>query len=169
MSQWDEINTYKPCSGAARLKFGTREELQECIDDYFTTCDNNEKPYTVPGLALHIGVITDTLLKYGARDQFSDIVKMAICRCEVYAAESSFDNKKVQGAKLNLGVYMGRIEKMAHELNYDQTNMLDKLLERKAQLDANLIKIGPNLTSQPAEILDGELVNTEGEEIKEAD
>ena len=49
--------------------FGTRKyesvgELQSVIEEYFDFCDENEKPYTMSGLALALGISRQTLINY---------------------------------------------------------------------------------------------------------
>jgi hypothetical protein len=80
------------------LKFKTREELEKAIQDYFDNCDNRvvdivtkdgiivkankPKPYGVAGLAASLGVDRRTLLNYGERELFSDLISSARARIE---------------------------------------------------------------------------------------
>lgn len=63
--------------GGRPLKFKTVEELQEKIDRYFASCDEDEEPITITGLALALGTTRELLCDYEDKDEFSDAVKMA--------------------------------------------------------------------------------------------
>lgn len=89
----------------SRCKYKTPEELVEVITNYFNDCDRRKKPYTISGLALYLGLTTETLRKYEKEfgdTEFAEIIKKAKQTVEVYTAEATFDNKKFQGAKFNL-------------------------------------------------------------------
>ena len=59
------------------LKYKTAEDLQKGIDAYFEMCDEKEKPYTMSGLALSLGIDRATLVRYGDRDLFANQIKKA--------------------------------------------------------------------------------------------
>lgn len=108
------------------LKFGSVEELQKKIDEYFESCfeevwyqdkdgrwlpklDRNEqiilqqvRPYTITGLAVHLDTTRDTLLDYEGRDEFSDTIKKAKSKCELFAEEQLFTKQNVTGVIFNL-------------------------------------------------------------------
>lgn len=67
--------------GGRPLKFQTVEELQAKIEGYFKSCEDEEgnliEPYTITGLALHLGTYRNTLMNYENRDEFRDAVKTA--------------------------------------------------------------------------------------------
>ena len=62
--------------------FGTPQELQEAIDNYFASCDSQviaykgevgiTKPYTVTGLAISLGCDRVTLHNYGSTEGYED-------------------------------------------------------------------------------------------------
>lgn len=75
-------------------KFSTVDQLQKAIDEYFDYCDNriqqiyskktgdvieviNPEPYTMAGLAYHMGIDRDTLINYSKRDKFIGAIKRA--------------------------------------------------------------------------------------------
>jgi len=64
------------------LKFNSVEELQEKIDRYFASCDEQEEPITITGLALALDTTRETLCDYEENDIFSDTVKMAKLRVQ---------------------------------------------------------------------------------------
>lgn len=64
--------------------FETPDEFTEVADAYFARCDAEQKPYTVNGLALALGMTRETLLRYGEKEAFSDAVKRVRARLEDY-------------------------------------------------------------------------------------
>ena len=84
--------------GGRPLKFSTPQELQIKVDEYFSGCDRTilrqkydkegnitetiYRPYTITGLAVALGVERETILTYGERDGFSDIIKEAKRKCQ---------------------------------------------------------------------------------------
>ncbi|NTU49504.1 MAG: hypothetical protein HGA87_01175 [Desulfobulbaceae bacterium] len=57
--------------------FTSAEDMQNAIDSYITECNENNRPYTVMGLALSIGMCRDSLCEYAKKGEFSDTVKRA--------------------------------------------------------------------------------------------
>ncbi len=91
----EEVN-----KGGRPLKFGTVEELQEAIDNYFEKCDvgvltevydrkNQEfrsylqkTPYSITGLALALHTSRRVLCEYGLKDEYSNAIMRAKLFCE---------------------------------------------------------------------------------------
>lgn len=71
----------RPC------KFESAEEVQKKIDEYFKTCDENGKPYTVSGLAYALDTSRKVLLEYQEKDEFSNTIKKAKARIEQFNEE----------------------------------------------------------------------------------
>lgn len=69
-------------------KYTDPDEMQEVIDKYFADCDVNDKPYTISGLALALGMSTEALRHYGERDEFVATIKGAKLKCENYLEEA---------------------------------------------------------------------------------
>ena len=138
MSEWSVHNAIRPSGGSNGLRFGTREELIEAIEDYFLTAKNNEKPLTVPSLARAIGITTDTLCKYGARQQFADIVLNAMQYIEAWTAEATFDKDTFQGAKLNLDIYYKKISNIKMHMSTDNSDVADMLRINRERLIGQL-------------------------------
>ena len=73
---------------SAERRYKTAEQLQEAIDKYFDTCDANEEPYTITGLALGLGFTSRQAVmnyqnKEGEEDQaIVDTIKKAKMRIE---------------------------------------------------------------------------------------
>lgn len=68
--------------------FATPEDMQPKVDEYFASCDADQKPYTVPGLALALGFSDrHSLHDYAAKDEFTATVKRALLRIETQRGE----------------------------------------------------------------------------------
>lgn len=118
--------------GGRPLKFKSAKELQGKIDEYFESCQDewwvqvqNEegkyewvprldrngqiimrqvRPYTITGLALHLGTTRETLLDYESKMEYSDTIKRAKTKIENYTEEQLFnpDAKNMTGIIFNL-------------------------------------------------------------------
>lgn len=118
------------------LKFKTVEELDLAANAYFDSCDphvekrlvdggvnqkgetiwlqravlTEQKPYTIAGLAVALGINRRTLLDYSEREEFLPTVEAAKDRCEAYA-ESQLFSPYSNGAKFNLqNNYQGKYQ-----------------------------------------------------------
>lgn len=69
------------------LKFGTPEELQSKIDEYFSLCEVKEKPVSITGLAIHLDTFRQTLCNYELKDEFVDTIKKAKQKVENFYEE----------------------------------------------------------------------------------
>lgn len=76
--------------GGRPKKFGSVEELEALIDQYFSDCEAIDKPFTVTGLALALDTTRETLMDYQKDPVFSDAIKRAKTRVENYAEERLF-------------------------------------------------------------------------------
>ena len=59
-------------------------------------------PYTITGLALHLGTNRQTLINYENRDEFFDAINTAKLRCEHFAERSLWQPKIATGVIFNL-------------------------------------------------------------------
>ena len=84
------------------LKYKTAEKLQEAIDNYFTYCDENGKPYTISGLALFLGVDRKTILNYSNREEFSSLIKNAKLKVQTMLEENLYRLGNNSGVIFNL-------------------------------------------------------------------
>lgn len=109
--------------------YNTAEEMQIVIDKYFKECDGimltgkdaetgedkpwldkydnpimiGQKPYTMTGLALSLGLNSrQALLNYQGREEFHDTVTRAKAFVEQYAESRLFDKDGANGAKFSL-------------------------------------------------------------------
>ena len=51
------------------LKYKSEEELSKGIEEYFEDCKKREKPYTMSGLAVWLGIDRTTLINYGMQSE----------------------------------------------------------------------------------------------------
>lgn len=91
---------------ARPLKFKTPRELKNKVDEYFKYCDDNKKPYTVPGIALYLNITPTTLRAYKNctaksiedkyKEEYAEIMGEAYAKIEASYAEQLVDpqNKK---------------------------------------------------------------------------
>lgn len=69
------------------LKFSSVEEMETAIDEYFMSCEEQGKPYTVSGLAVALGTTRRTLLDYEEKDEYSHTIKNAKQKIEAFNEE----------------------------------------------------------------------------------
>ena len=98
------------------LKYKSDEELQKAIDNYFKMCDKKEKPYTITGLGLAIGLDRRQLLEYGEKDVFNNTIKLAKERVHAYAEEHLYKSGIAAGVIFNLKNNFGWKDKTEVEL-----------------------------------------------------
>ena len=136
--------------------FQSKEELEVAVQDYFDSCmaprmtedgsiitDKKGKPiyypikpFTITGLAVHLGCCRQTLLNYEGREDFLDTIKAAKLKCHQFTEEYLYSGKTPSGAIFSLKNNYGWVDKTevattntnisAEELK----NMTDEDLER---------------------------------------
>ena len=84
------------------LKYKTAEELGNAIKNYFKECDDKEKPYTVSGLALSLGVDRSTLIRYNEKSSYATLIKNAKLKIENQLEESLYRLGNNSGVIFNL-------------------------------------------------------------------
>lgn len=85
-------------------KYKTVEELQTLIDEYFSRCDEMQRPYTITGLALYLDMDRQSLLRYEKDygDEFSHTIKRAKERVQEFVECCLFKKGIAQGVIFNL-------------------------------------------------------------------
>jgi len=68
---------YAKHPGGRPLKFKTPEELENAVNQYFAECEVKEKPKTMSGLALALGIDRKTLVNYSNKDGYFHTIKRA--------------------------------------------------------------------------------------------
>ena len=139
--------------GGRPMKYNTREDLENAIDNYFNECKLNKKTMitkdgilnvsspkvpTIAGLAYAIGVDRQTVYNYEKNQEYFDIIKRArdyiLAEIESAAINDDVNNGPVIFVMKNYGYsdkqeieHSGGIEQ---RLNSDQVKEeIDKLLE----------------------------------------
>lgn len=74
------------------------------IDEYFSTCDKMQRPYTITGLALFLDMDRKTLLRYEKEyeDEFCHTIKRAKERVQEFVECCLFKKGIAQGVMFNL-------------------------------------------------------------------
>ena len=85
------------CLASKNAYYNDPKVLEAAVDDYFTTCDAEERPPIVTGLALHLGFngrqsLFDYLNRPG-RSPYADIIRRAKSRIEADRVEKMLTNK----------------------------------------------------------------------------
>ncbi len=75
------------------LTYKTDAELSAAIEDYFAECQEQDRPYTISGLAYHLNISRRTVVNYANNDLFFLTIKRARERCEQYAEEQLYRQK----------------------------------------------------------------------------
>ena len=117
-------------------KIESPDQLLALCEEYFESCWTikpiifegkvideemvNIRPYLVSGLCLHLGIDRDTLLEYGRRPEYSEIVKAAKLQIQNHLEERSIMSKNPGGAIFNLKCNHGFKEQNSLQL---ETNM----------------------------------------------
>ena len=109
-------------------KYKSAKEMQDRIDRYFAECDEQDRPYTITGLALALDMDRQRLLNYSADDEFYDTIKKAKAKCERYAEERLFQGGNAAGVIFNLKNNYGWRDKTEQEVNVN-VSLADALRE----------------------------------------
>jgi len=96
--------------------YNSEEALSEAIEQYFAQCEAEDKPFTVSGLAFHLGMTTETLRAYGESEQFSATVKRAKQRVEIFLETRLFGTSPT-GTIFNLKNNFGWKDQQDHTLS----------------------------------------------------
>lgn len=119
------------------MTYSNPEELERVINLYFDTCDRQERPYTVSGLAFTVGMTRDQLIKYQERPEFMDTIKYAKQKVAVYVEEQLYRKSgSVTGIIFSLKNNFGwkdSIENVNKNLNMN--DLLKRIEESDEPLD----------------------------------
>lgn len=127
-------------------KFQDIHEFRSLIEEYFVRCDERDKPYTMTGLAYHLGTSRMLLLNIetlGHYDsEFAEEVARAKMRCEVWLEENLLTrNSNVVGSIFALKNNFGWRDKTEHEVTGSKD--MAKLLEqrRRQVIEQRTVKV----------------------------
>ena len=132
--------------GGRPKAYNTPAEMQTIIEKYFEDCegkpllDDEGKPYldknyqpiivnrippSVAGLAYALGFKSrQSLFDYDADKTFLDIISRAKLRIEIYNNSRLYDKDGVQGAKFNLTVNYGYVDKTETDINITMPSII---------------------------------------------
>lgn len=110
-------------------KYKTEAQFQKMIDEYFAKCDKEGRPYTMCGLALHMGIDRYTLVRYGEKDLFAPLVKKAKARVEQQLEESLYRLGNNSGVIFNLKNNYGWRDQV-EVTNNDKLTKVEELLNK---------------------------------------
>ena len=114
--------------GGRPLLFETPEILQEKIDAYFKWADENNKPYTISGLAVFLDTDRQTLINYSNREAFFDTIKRAKQKIE-----SQFEERALMGEyNPTMSIFLmknnfGYVDKTEQEVVVNEKTKAEKL------------------------------------------
>ena len=161
---WDKepsLKSLDPFNGVSnqRRKFETPEKLQEAVNSYFNSCfgpgyykgkpildaEGNQaiiqrEPFTVSGLARHLGIGRTTLMDYEnfskaglIAPEYAEIIVDAKLRIQEYAEKRLYDRDGSSGARFVLEAGFGWItQKEAKELKQNKKRL--KIAQEKLKL-----------------------------------
>ena len=103
-------------------KFKDEVQLQSLIEAYLEHCQVKDKPLTMSGLALWLGIHRSTLVNYSYNDRFFDTIKEARALVEADMEERMLGNKSNATASIfSLKNNFGWTDKQ--EVNSTNTNV----------------------------------------------
>ena len=129
--------------GGRPPKFTTARDLQDKINDYFDSCwvdkiievtdkEGNctstnsryqNRPYTIAGLALSLGICRDTLCEYAKKSKFSDIIKKAKLTVEMNVEECLLAGKNAAGPIFWLKNHADYKDKQETKIGLDENSI----------------------------------------------
>lgn len=113
--------------GNTKLKY---DDLVVKIDKYFDKCDNDNKPYTMSGLALSLGIDRRTLLNYSKNEEFFPLIKEARQRVETQLEECLYRLGNNSGVIFNLKNNFEWKDRQEIDTNRSELNKVDELISK---------------------------------------
>jgi len=95
----------------------TPDDVRTRIDAYFSRQDEQQRPYTVTGLAHAIGMDREQLINYGNKEEFADAIKEAKRKVHEFAEERLFSGNAT-GVIFNLKNNWGWKDKTEQEIKH---------------------------------------------------
>lgn len=102
-------------------KYKDVEEVEQRIDAFFKDCDENNRPYTMTGLGIALGLDRAQLINYGSKEKYSHAIKKAREKCQNYAEEQLYKGKATAGVIFALKNNWGWADKQEIEVKQDTT------------------------------------------------
>lgn len=117
-------------------KYEDIELFNKKVEDYFNYCDENNKPYTMSGLAYYLDMDRKSLLNYSKDEKFFPTIKKARQRVEMMLEEQLYRLGNNSGIIFNLKNNFGWIDKIEDTENEEAiTNATDILVKIRKTVD----------------------------------
>lgn len=107
--------------------FKSVEEVEEKINAYFNYCEEEEKPYTMSGLAYYLGIDRRTLLNYSKNEDYFPLIKKARDKVQMQLEECLYRLGNNSGVIFNLKNNFDWKDKM--EVEKTDMTKVDELLK----------------------------------------
>jgi len=127
-------------------KFQDIDEFRKLINEYFDLCDEQERPYTITGLAYHLDTSRTLLINIVNMKTYSEDfayeVAKAKARCELWLEENLLTrNSNVVGTIFSLKNNFGWKDKTEQDINH--VGDVAKLIEerRKQVIEQKTIQV----------------------------
>ncbi|MBT8341055.1 MAG: DNA-packaging protein [Desulfatitalea sp.] len=119
------------------LKYENEDDLKLAIDKYFDSCneEGKEKPFTVTGLALAVGLSRRQLIEYSNREKFPNTIKVAKQICEQHAEEFLYSGKNTSGAIFSLKNNWGWRDQLDVGPDQSQAENIKKLTDDELEAE----------------------------------
>ena len=118
-------------------KFNSADELEDKILAYFADCERRQKPYTMSGLALALGVDRKTLTNYGNKEEFFPAIKKARALVERDMEERLYSGGANTGVIFGLKNNFGWEDKTTNNININEYSLFAERTEEKAKFYEN--------------------------------
>lgn len=111
-------------------KYKNAEEMKVLIEQYFSSCNEVRRPYTISGLARHLGLTRKTLLEYQKKygGDYADVIEDAKTRIEEFVEACLFKPGIATGTIFNLKNNFGWNDKQEIEHSGDIGMKLEDLI-----------------------------------------
>ena len=103
-------------SAGRPLKYKSVDELEKAIDQYYTDCQKQMRPYTMAGLAVALGIDRKTLLNYSKKEEYFPAIKKARDMVEAFTEEMLLTGKNTAGVIFSLKNNFGWKDKVEQEV-----------------------------------------------------
>ena len=111
-------------------KYKNADEMRVLVEEYFNICNQNKIPYTMSGLARHLGLSRKTLLEYKKKygGEYADVIEEAKTRIEEFVETCLFKKSIATGVIFNLKNNFGWADKQEIEHTGDVNVKLEDLI-----------------------------------------
>lgn len=107
-------------------KYKNVEELEQLINEYFETCDETHRPYTITGLALYLDMDRKSLLRY--EKEYEDEFCHTIIRAKERVQEF------VECCLFKKGIAQGVIFNLKNNFGWEENNKLDTTVNNMVRI-----------------------------------